>query len=151
MLQLMRWPDENRDPSELAPPEVEVSQEEIDGALALTDTTAREDLEGDEFRDTHTEALARVIEAKREHREPAEAPEPEAKPAEVQDLMAALNESVARACHLILTGGSLPVGGTRGCCRAGARRCRLEGTSRLQETCGVRTGQKPRGSTRRDF
>ncbi|MEV7130120.1 Ku protein [Streptomyces sp. NPDC093260] len=97
VLQLMRWPDEVRDPAELAPPEVEVSEREIDGALALVDTMAREDLEGEEFRDTYTEALARVIEAKREHREPAEAPEPAAEPAKVLDLMAALNESVARA------------------------------------------------------
>ncbi|MEU2876261.1 Ku protein [Streptomyces sp. NPDC007070] len=97
VLQLMRWPDEVRDPAELAPPEVEVSEQEIDGALALMDTMTREDLSGDEFRDTYTEALAQVIEAKREHHEPPKAPEPEAKPAKVLDLMAALNESVARA------------------------------------------------------
>ncbi|MFI2644002.1 Ku protein [Streptomyces sp. NPDC018610] len=98
VLHLMRWPDEVRDPAELAPPEVEVSEQEIDGALALMDTMAREDLEGEEFRDTYTEALAQVIEAKREHREPAAEPqEPEEKPGKVLDLMAALNESVARA------------------------------------------------------
>ncbi|MGW4348982.1 non-homologous end joining protein Ku [Streptomyces sp. NPDC004690] len=97
VLQLMRWPDEVRDPAELAPPEVEVSEQEIDGALALMETMARKDLSGEEFRDTYTEALAQVIEAKREHHEPPEAPEREAKPAKVLDLMAALNESVARA------------------------------------------------------
>nr|BFD88587.1 Ku protein [Streptomyces sp. Xyl84] len=97
VLQLMRWPDEIRDPAAVAPPAVEVSGQEIDGALALMETMAREDLEGEEFLDTYTQALEQIIEAKREHREPAEAPVPEAEPGRVLDLMAALNESVARA------------------------------------------------------
>ncbi|NED31137.1 Ku protein [Streptomyces sp. SID8499] len=97
VLQLMHWPDEIRNPAELAPPTVEVSEQEIDGALALMDTMAREDLEGDEFRDTYTEALEQVIEAKRENREPAAAPEPAERPGQLLDLMAALNESVAKA------------------------------------------------------
>ncbi|MEU1598250.1 hypothetical protein ABZ468_36875 [Streptomyces sp. NPDC005708] len=41
--------------------------------------------------------MEQIIEAKREHRAPPEAPEPEAEPGRVLDLMAALNESVARA------------------------------------------------------
>ncbi|MFB7595228.1 hypothetical protein [Streptomyces sp. NPDC056160] len=48
---------------------------------------------------TRTAAREQIIEAKREHREPAEASEPEAEPSQVLDLMAALNESVARARH----------------------------------------------------
>ncbi|MYR61276.1 Ku protein [Streptomyces sp. SID625] len=99
VLQMMRWPDEIRDAAEVAPPAVSVSEQEIDGALALMDTMAREDLEGPEFQDTYTEALEKIIEAKRERREPAEAPEPETEPSQVLDLMAALNESVARARH----------------------------------------------------
>ena len=96
VLHLMRWPDEGRDPAEIAPPAVPVSEQEIEGALALVDTMTREDLDDPAFRDTYTEALAKIIEAKREHREPAEAPEPE-EPAQVLDLMAALNASVQKA------------------------------------------------------
>ncbi|OSC65074.1 Ku protein, partial [Streptomyces sp. 4F] len=97
VLHAMRWPDEIRDPSSLTPPPVEVSEEEIDGALALMDTMTREDLEGDEFRDTYTEAVAELIEAKREHREPEAVPEREERPGQVLDLMAALQESVSKA------------------------------------------------------
>ncbi|WP_330349609.1 non-homologous end joining protein Ku [Streptomyces sp. NBC_00582] len=96
VLHAMRWPDEIRDPAELLPPPVEVSEEEIDGALALLETMTREDLEGEEFQDTYTEAMEKIIEAKREDRQLPEAPEPE-EPSKVLDLMAALNESVAKA------------------------------------------------------
>ncbi|WP_437045059.1 Ku protein [Streptomyces sp. enrichment culture] len=96
VLHAMRWPDEIRDPTELLPPPVEVSDDEIDGALALMDTMTREDLEGEEFRDTYTEAVQEIIEAKREHRELPAAPEP-AEPDRVVDLMAALQESVQKA------------------------------------------------------
>ncbi|MFJ1653501.1 Ku protein [Streptomyces sp. NPDC088337] len=97
VLHLMRWPDEIRDSAEVAPPAVQVSDDEIDGALALMDTMTRDDLSGDEFRDTYTEALEKIIEAKREHREPPAAPEPETEPGQVLDLMAALNASVEKA------------------------------------------------------
>ncbi|GGZ62094.1 MULTISPECIES: Ku protein [Streptomyces rochei group] len=97
VLHAMRWPDEIRDPSSLTPPPVEVSEEEIEGALALMDTMTRDDLEGDEFRDTYTEAVAELIEAKREHRRPETVPEPEERPGQVLDLMAALQQSVSKA------------------------------------------------------
>ncbi len=97
VLHAMRWPDEIRDPSELTPPPVEVSEEEIDGALALMDTMTRDDLEGEEFRDTYTDAVAELIEAKREHREPPGAPEPAAESGQLVDLMAALQQSVSKA------------------------------------------------------
>jgi DNA end-binding protein Ku len=58
---------------------------------------SREDLEGDEFTDRYTEAMEQLIEAKREHVEPPKAPEEQAAPGEVVDLMAALKESVAKA------------------------------------------------------
>ena len=79
------------------PTAVELSDEEIDGALALMDTMTREDLDAPEFRDTYTEALEQIIEAKREHREPPALPEPERQPGQVVDLMAALQESVQKA------------------------------------------------------
>jgi DNA end-binding protein Ku len=96
VLHAMRWPDEIRDPTELLPPPVEVSDEEIEGALALMDTMTRDDLEGEEIQDSCTEAIAQIIEAERENRELPEVAEPE-EPAAVLDLMAALNESVAKA------------------------------------------------------
>ncbi|MEU5116633.1 Ku protein [Streptomyces longwoodensis] len=96
VLHAMHWDDEIRDPSELLPPPVEVSEQEIEGALALMETMSREDLEGEEFQDTYTEALARIIEAKREDRPLPEAPEPQ-EPAKVLDLMSALQQSVAKA------------------------------------------------------
>ncbi|MFF4402646.1 Ku protein [Streptomyces sp. NPDC001480] len=96
VLHAMRWPDEIRDPAELLPPPVTVTDEEIEGALALMNTMTREDLEGPEFRDEYTEAIARIIEAKREDRPLPETPEPE-QPAQVLDLMAALNASVQQA------------------------------------------------------
>ncbi|MFI7020961.1 hypothetical protein [Streptomyces sp. NPDC050164] len=61
------------------------------------DTMTREDLEGEEFQDTYTEALSQIIKAKREHHEPPKLQEPEAKPGQIVDLMAALNESVQKA------------------------------------------------------
>ncbi|GAA4339505.1 Ku protein [Streptomyces venetus] len=97
VLHAMRWPDEIRSPEELLPPPVELSDDEIDSALTLMDNMTREDLEGAEFQDTYTEALEQIIEAKREHREPPKLQEPESKPGQVVDLMAALNESVQQA------------------------------------------------------
>lgn len=97
VLHAMRWPDEIRDPSELLPEPVEVSDEEIDGALALMDSMTRDDLDDPEFRDTYTEAVSKVIEAKREDKPLPEMPEPESKPGELVDLMAALTESVRKA------------------------------------------------------
>ncbi|MEU0119420.1 Ku protein [Streptomyces bobili] len=95
VLHAMRWPDEIRDPAELLPPPVEISQDEIDSALALMDTMTRDDLEGEEFRDTYTDALAQVIEAKQGDKPLPEAPQPE-EPGKVLDLMAALTESVSK-------------------------------------------------------
>jgi DNA end-binding protein Ku len=92
----MRWPDEIRDPAELLPPPVEVSDDEIDAALDLMDSLTIDELEGDEFQDRYTEAIAQIIEAKREDREPPAIPEPE-QPAQIVDLMAALQESVSKA------------------------------------------------------
>ncbi|WP_369274539.1 Ku protein [Streptomyces sp. R11] len=96
VLHAMRWPDEIRDPSELLPEPVELTDEEIDGALSLLDSMTRDTLEGPEFRDTYTDALAEIIEAKREDRPLPEAPEPE-KPGQLVDLMSALQESVQKA------------------------------------------------------
>ncbi|MEU6421293.1 hypothetical protein [Streptomyces spiralis] len=60
-----------------------MSEDEVEGALALMDTMAVDALEGADFVDHYTEALEQVIETKREHREPSAAPEPEAEPGRV--------------------------------------------------------------------
>jgi DNA end-binding protein Ku len=83
--------------TELLPPPVELSEDEIEGALALMETMSRDDLDDPEFRDTYTEALAKVIEAKREDQPLPEVPEPAAQPGQLVDLMSALQESVQKA------------------------------------------------------
>ncbi|MFF7780433.1 Ku protein [Streptomyces tanashiensis] len=98
-IQGLHWGDEIRSPDELAPPDVDVSEQEIEGALALMDTMAVEHLDdlGDILTDHYTEALVEVISAKAEHREPATVAGEEAPSAPVVDLMAALEASVAKA------------------------------------------------------
>jgi DNA end-binding protein Ku len=96
VLHAMRWPDEIRDPAAVDPPNEKVSEEEIESALALMESMARDDLEGPEFEDAYTDAMAKIIEAKREDRELPAIPEPE-QPGELVDLMAALQESVSKA------------------------------------------------------
>ncbi|MFF7074481.1 non-homologous end joining protein Ku [Streptomyces pseudovenezuelae] len=96
VLHAMRWPDEVRDPAAVDPPHETVSEEEIEGALALMESMSRDGLEGPEFEDTYTDALAKIIESKREDKPLPEAPEPE-QPGKVLDLMAALTESVQQA------------------------------------------------------
>ncbi|MET7386191.1 Ku protein [Streptomyces sp. NPDC005529] len=97
VLHSMRWPDEVRDSSPLAPEAVELTEDEIAGAEQLIDRMTRDDLDGPEFVDRYNDAVAEVIKAKREGVEPPTAPE-ETKPAgKVVDLMAALKESVAKA------------------------------------------------------
>ncbi|GHE51394.1 non-homologous end joining protein Ku [Streptomyces capitiformicae] len=95
VLHALRWDDEVRDPSELRPGPVELTEKEVEEALVLVDRMGLEGLEG--FADTYTEALEAVIEAKREGHEPPKTPAPEAAPGEVVDLMSALEQSVARA------------------------------------------------------
>ena len=97
VLHAMRWPDEIRDPRDLAPQQVRLSDDEIPEAEHLIERMTREDLGGPDFVDHYTEALEQVIEAKREGHAPPEMPEPEAEPGKVLDLMSALQESVARA------------------------------------------------------
>ncbi|MEW2167124.1 Ku protein [Streptomyces sp. NPDC007084] len=97
VLHSMRWPDEVRDPSSLVPDPVELTDDEIAGAEQLIERMTRDDLDGPEFVDHYNDAVAELIKAKREGAEPPEAP-PETKPAgKVVDLMAALQESVAKA------------------------------------------------------
>ncbi|MGW1161715.1 non-homologous end joining protein Ku [Streptomyces sp. NPDC002513] len=97
VLHAMRWPDEIRDPGELTPPEVALSDAEIAEAEHLIERMTRDSLEGPDFVDHYTEALEQVIEAKRAGHAPPEAPEPAAGRGAVLDLMTALRDSVAQA------------------------------------------------------
>ncbi|WP_331740407.1 Ku protein (plasmid) [Streptomyces cyaneofuscatus] len=96
VLHSMKWPDEVRDPQELAPRAVEVGEEEIEQALQLADRMTIEDLSG--FRDEYRQALEDIIAAKADGM-PLPSPDEgeEKKAGEVVDLMAALNASVKAA------------------------------------------------------
>jgi len=97
LLSGLHWGDEIRSSDELAPPETELTDDEITGALALMDTMTVDSITDLDVTDHYTEALHEVIEAKAEHRAPKPA-EGEAAPAgQVVDLMAALEKSVAEA------------------------------------------------------
>ena len=98
VLHTMRWDDELRDPAELAPDAVDLTDEEIDRALALMDSMTVDRLDELDLVDQYREALVEVIEAKAEHREPKTIGDEETAPAgQVVDLMAALEQSVQDA------------------------------------------------------
>ncbi|MEU0002592.1 Ku protein [Streptomyces microflavus] len=96
VLHSMKWPDEVRDPQELAPKVVEVGEEEIEQALQLADRMTIGNLSG--FRDEYRQALEDIIAAKADGKPlPSPAEGEERKAGEVVDLMAALNASVKAA------------------------------------------------------
>ncbi|WP_055601887.1 hypothetical protein [Streptomyces aureus] len=97
LLSGLHWGDEIRSSEEITPPETELTDDEIDGALELIETMTVGSLTDLDVTDHYTEALHEVIEAKAEHRasKPAEGEEKPATP--VVDLMAALDKSVADA------------------------------------------------------
>lgn len=97
LLHAMKWDDEIRSPEELKPKETELSEDEIAGALALMETMAAEHLDDLELVDRYREAVVEIIEAKAEHRQPKPAGEVSAPAGQVIDLMAALEDSVAKA------------------------------------------------------
>jgi DNA end-binding protein Ku len=95
-LHAMHWDDEIRDPSALAPEPVALSDAEVEQAMRLIDMQSADALDDLELTDQYTEAVEQVIEAKREGRELPGMPEPAAGAGQVVDLMAALEESVAK-------------------------------------------------------
>lgn len=97
VLHSLHWDDEIRDPSSLAPEPVTLSDGEVEEAMRLIDMQSIDALDDLGLVDEYTEALEKVIEAKREGHELPEVPEPAAMPPRVVDLMAALEESVAKA------------------------------------------------------
>jgi DNA end-binding protein Ku len=93
---VLKWDDEVRDPSELAPKETKVTDSEIDEALQLVDSMTTDDISG--YQDEYRKALEAVLEAKAEGRQPPKPTEEAEEPGgQVVDLMAALQESVRKA------------------------------------------------------
>ncbi|MFD9034762.1 hypothetical protein ACFVZW_27040 [Streptomyces sp. NPDC059567] len=83
LLPSMRWDDEVRDPGELAPDDVGLTEKEVCEALAVLETMSVEhlaDVGEAEFTNQCREALVEVIEAKAEHHEPKAAEGAEATP-----------------------------------------------------------------------
>ncbi|MFB6629963.1 Ku protein [Streptomyces sp. NPDC056362] len=97
LLSGLHWGDEIRSSAELAPPDTELTDDEIQGALTLMDTMTVESIDDVDVADHYTDALLEVLEAKAEHRAPAGPAGEEAPTAPVVDLMAALEASVAKA------------------------------------------------------
>ncbi|MGW2016747.1 non-homologous end joining protein Ku [Streptomyces sp. NPDC001927] len=98
LVHAMRWDDEVRDPTDLAPDAVDLTEQEVAEAMALMDVLSVDRLDELELTDQYRDALVEVIEAKAEDRAPAALEGAEAAPAgQVVDLMAALEDSVARA------------------------------------------------------
>ncbi|MFI5987721.1 Ku protein [Streptomyces sp. NPDC051555] len=96
MLHAMRWPDEIRSSSQVPVPEVEVSEEEVEAAVRLTDSLSGLGLE--EMHDEYRAALEQVIAAKTGTGTlPTPSEEAPAASAEVVDLMAMLEKSVQDA------------------------------------------------------
>ncbi|MFJ2736061.1 Ku protein [Streptomyces sp. NPDC087317] len=96
-LHTLLWPDEIRDPAPVAPGPVHLEPGEIDEAMTLVEIMSRDSIEGPEFTDHYTRALREVVEAKQEHRRLPQAPHPAARPGQLVDLMAALQQSVDKA------------------------------------------------------
>lgn len=96
VLNQMRYASEIRDPNDLALPGVgEVSEKELEMAVSLIETLTGP-WNPEQYTDTYTEDLQRIIQAKIEGREPA--PEAEAPiPIEVTDLFAKLSQSLEQA------------------------------------------------------
>ncbi|MFF2130046.1 Ku protein [Streptomyces olivochromogenes] len=117
---VLKWDDEVRDPSELAPKEAKVTDPETDEALQLVDSMTTDDISG------CREALVAVIEAKAEGRQPFNpTQEAEESLGQVVDLMAALQESVRKA---------------QAARRRGRRRCRRPRDADGQEEDGREDG-----------
>ncbi|MFI5987681.1 Ku protein [Streptomyces sp. NPDC051555] len=96
MMHALRWPDEIRASSYVPAPEAEVSDEEVEAAVRLTDSLSGVDI--DSLHDGYRDALEQVIAAKTGTSIPP-APTEEAPPASaaVVDLMAILEQSVQDA------------------------------------------------------
>ncbi|MFE7216262.1 hypothetical protein ACFY0A_42815 [Streptomyces sp. NPDC001698] len=67
-LHTLLWPDEIRDPAQVAPGPVHLEPGKLDGAMPLVEVMSRDNVDGPAFTDHCTQALREVVEAKQEHR-----------------------------------------------------------------------------------
>jgi DNA end-binding protein Ku len=96
VLNQMRYASEIRDPSELTLPGLgEVAEKELGMAVSLIETLTGE-WQPEQYHDTYTEDLQRIIQAKIEGREPTSETEAPV-PIEVTDLFAKLSQSLEQA------------------------------------------------------
>ncbi|MFD5384217.1 Ku protein [Streptomyces sp. NPDC127074] len=95
VLQVLHWPDEIRSAEGLAPKAVDISDTEVDEAIALMDAIGGADIS--QYRDQYREAMEAVISAKVEGHAPPEMETPAEPKGKVVDLMAALQDSVRAA------------------------------------------------------
>ncbi|MGW7617643.1 non-homologous end joining protein Ku [Streptomyces antimycoticus] len=95
VLQVLHWPDEIRSAEGLAPRAVDISDSEVDEAMALMEAIGGTDIS--QYRDQYREAVEAVIEAKTAGVEPPEMEAPAEPKGKVVDLMAALQDSVRAA------------------------------------------------------
>ncbi|TQS39926.1 Ku protein [Cryptosporangium phraense] len=97
LLQTMLWPDEIRDPAELAPDsDIAVRPQEMQMAESYIQTLTG-DLDMEEFTDDYAVALREVVDAKIQGHEIEQPESPSEGGGAVLDLMAALEASVAEA------------------------------------------------------
>jgi DNA end-binding protein Ku len=95
-LHAMHWDDEIRSPETLTPKKVDLTDAEVDAAIQLLETMARDDIL--DYTDHYREAVEELLAAKAEHRQPKPVEGETAEPAgQVVDLMAALTESMEAA------------------------------------------------------
>ncbi|MGP3938393.1 non-homologous end joining protein Ku [Streptomyces sp. 6N106] len=94
VLQVLHWPDEIRSAEGLAPRAVDISDSEVDEAMALMEAIGGTDIS--QYRDQYREAMEAVIEAKTAG-EPPEMEAPAEPKGKVVDLMSALQDSVRAA------------------------------------------------------
>ena len=95
-LHAMHWDDEIRSPETLVPQPVDLTDDEVDAAIQLLETMARDDIS--DYTDHYREAVEEMLAAKSEHRQPKPVEGSAAEPAgKVVDLMAALTASMEAA------------------------------------------------------
>ncbi|MCQ8835821.1 non-homologous end joining protein Ku [Streptomyces malaysiensis] len=95
VLQVLHWPDEVRAAEGVAPRAVDISDSEVEEAIALMDVIGGADIS--QYRDQYREAMEAVIEAKTEGVEPPHMEAPAEPKGKVVDLMSALQDSVRAA------------------------------------------------------
>lgn len=95
VLHAMHWDDEIRSPETLTPKPVDLTDDEVDAAIQLLESMARDNI--DDYTDHYREAVEELLTAKAEHRQPKAVEAAPESGGQLVDLMAALNASVEKA------------------------------------------------------